>query len=313
MLEVGREPCPGLKLLQLRGRGGFAEVWEAADKDRRRLAVKFMASQNTTSSVSEMKIIQAIQKLDHPNLLKIESVFSVPGYIVVSMELADGSLLDLFDIYHTEFKRALPPELALNYIRQAASALDYLNARKHQYDGRKVSFQHRDIKPSNLLICGETIKVADFGLCLPVSGPNERCNRCGTIDFAAPETHRGITTDSSDQYSLAMSYFYLRTGGFPFPPPPVNFTREYSYQRPAPDLGRLRPGEQRVLARALELDPVHRWPNCSAFCNALGNVLTTRGCDDTPLQLPRTEICDPPTRRGVVTSRPAPGDINPPS
>lgn len=113
-------PFPGLKLIQLRGRGGFAEVWEAEDKHGDRIAVKFMASKNCASSVKEMKIIQAIQKLHHRHLLQINHVWSLPGYIVVAMELADGSLFDMLDVYQSEYQLPLPPVLVAGYLRQAA-------------------------------------------------------------------------------------------------------------------------------------------------------------------------------------------------
>src|SRR5436309_6305774 len=112
-------PFPGLKLTQRRGRGGFAEVWEAETPDGDRIAVKFMLSRNSTSSVKEMRIIQAVQKLSHRHLLRIADVLSIPDYIVVAMELADGSLLDLLDVYQTEYGTPLPAVLVAGYMRQA--------------------------------------------------------------------------------------------------------------------------------------------------------------------------------------------------
>jgi hypothetical protein len=47
--------------VQILGRGGFADVWEAVDSRGDRIAVKFMASKNSTSSVREMRIIPAIK------------------------------------------------------------------------------------------------------------------------------------------------------------------------------------------------------------------------------------------------------------
>ncbi len=272
-LEAGCEPFPGLKLVQLRGRGGFAEVWEAINPKKERIAVKFMASRNSGSSSTETRIIQAIQKLDHPNLLQINQVWSIPDYIVVAMELADGSLLDLLDIYQAEFRHALTAELVLNYLAQAAKALDYLNARKHTYEGRKVGFLHRDVKPSNFLVVGEKVKLADFGLCVPMGGFQTHCDRCGTLDFAAPEVHRGAMAETSDQYSLAVTYYHLRTGEFPFPTPPASFRRDYSYQRPAPELGGVSHAERLVLERALHLEPNTRWPSCTAMVEALSYAL----------------------------------------
>ena len=106
-LEAGSQPFPGLKLVQALGRGGFGEVWEAVDPRGTRIAVKFMDGKASGASVGETRIIQAVQKLRHPNLIKIDHVWSIPGYIIIAMELADGSLLDLLDIYQHEYKR--PP------------------------------------------------------------------------------------------------------------------------------------------------------------------------------------------------------------
>lgn len=267
-------PFPGLKLIQLRGRGGFAEVWEAEDPQGDRIAVKFMLSQNTTSSVKEMRIIQGVQKLKHRHLLRIADVWSIPDFIVVAMELADGSLFDLLDVYMAEYGTALPPTLVAGYLKQAAVALDFLNARRHTFDGRLVGFMHCDVKPSNLLLIGEVVKLADFGLSTPMVALQGSYGRAGTPDFAAPEVHRGHLTESSDQYSLAVSYYLLRTGYFPFPPPPGDsFKRSYSYNRPAPDLSRVSKGERKVLERALEIEHSGRYPSCTAFMNAMAEAV----------------------------------------
>lgn len=271
-LEVGSAPFPGLKLVQLRGRGGFAEVWEAEDVRGDRIAVKFMASENVASSVKEVRIIRAIQKLDHRHLLRVDRVWSLPGYLVVAMELADGSLLDLLDVYQAEYQSPLPPVLIAGYLKQAALGLDFLNARRHPFDGRTVGFMHCDVKPSNLLLVGEMVKVADFGLCTPTVALQSKYGKAGTLDFAAPEVHRGNLAETSDQYSLAVTYYHLRTGAFPFPAP-TSFDRAYSYTRPAPDLSRVQRGERRVLERALDLEPTNRWPNCTALMNALSESL----------------------------------------
>jgi serine/threonine protein kinase, bacterial len=268
-LEAGSEPIPGLRLVQLRGRGGFAAVWEAVDRKGARCAVKFMLSRNSSSSVKEMRIIQAVQKLYHKNLLRVDNVWSIPDYIVVAMELADGSLLDLLDVWHAEYRAHLPANLIVGYLKQAASALDFLNAREHTFEGKAVGFQHCDVKPSNLLLVGETVKLADFGLCTPLVALQTSYGRAGTLDFAAPEMHRGDLTDTSDQYSLAITYYYLRTGLFPFPSPPGGFQRENSYTRPAPDLTGVGRSERFVLEKALEIEPTARWSSCTALMLAV--------------------------------------------
>lgn len=272
-LEAGTEPFPGLKLVQLRGRGGFADVWEAIDANGDRIAVKFMASRNSGTSVKEMRIIQTIQKLSHRNLLRINQVWSIPDYIVVSMELSDGSLLDVLDMYLQEYRSPLGASLVIGYLKQAAAALDFLNTRRHIFDNQKVGFQHCDVKPSNLLLNGEVVKLADFGLCTPLVALQSSYSRAGTLDFTAPEVHRGNLSETSDQYGLAITYYYLRTNLFPFPVKQETFSREYSYTRPSPDLSLVTPGERWVLERSLDLEPTKRWANCSTMMAAMHDAV----------------------------------------
>ncbi len=271
-LEVGSEPFPGLILRQLRGRGGFAEVWEAHNERGQSIALKFITGDRATT-IREVKSVQAIQKLSHRNLLKIDKVCCVPGYIVVEMELAEASMLDLMDVYQQEFNSAIPPSPLLRYFTQAASALDFMNQRKHPHEGRLVGFQHCDIKPSNLLLVNDNLKLGDFGLSAPTTAALNPAPRAGTLDFAAPEIHRGMLSERSDLYSLAVSYYYLRTGRFPFPPPPSNFVRKYSYTRPEPDLSLVSRAEQRVLHRALYVQPERRWDSCKILIDQLREAI----------------------------------------
>src|SRR5688572_7949021 len=85
------ELYPGYKLRRLRGVGGFGEVWEA-EKAGDKLALKFLACTTAGDGARELRSIQLVQGLVHPNLIKIDRVWCAGGYLVVAMELADGSL-----------------------------------------------------------------------------------------------------------------------------------------------------------------------------------------------------------------------------
>lgn len=269
--EAGSEPFPGYRLLRLRGRGGFATVWEASSPSGERVALKFMSSGNSTSTAREVRSIQAIQKLSHPSLLRIRDVWSVPGNIVIAMDLADASLLDLFLLYAEEFQTPVDPAKVSLYLYKTAQALDFLNARRHTFDGRTVGFQHGDIKPNNILLLGDEPMLADYGLATPMNGPTTPCSRQGTIEYAAPEVFQGTLTDGSDQFSLAVTYYLLRTGAFPFPAPPRVPGR--SYYRPPPELGLLSADEQPVLLRALSPAPQNRYPTCTELMTQLLKAL----------------------------------------
>jgi len=262
LAQIGQELIPGYRVRQLRGRGSFGSVWEVEAADGTAYAFKVMPCSDSTAAAKEIRALQAVRDLCHPHIIRIEQVWSHAGSFIVGMELADGSLLDLLEAYQSEYGTALGAAEACAYLTQAAAALDYLNARQHTRDGRRVGFQHGDIKPSNLLLFGDTLKVGDLGLLRPVSAPVTFAHWAGTMDYAAPEVFQGRLTDWSDQYALAVSYCQVRSGRLPFPAMTSSGSWPRGFLRPPPDLSLLSEAERPVLRRALALVPQHRWPSC---------------------------------------------------
>lgn len=270
-LQTGMEPYPGYRLRQLLGRGGFAEVWEAETTTGQTVALKFLPCDDGLVASKEVRSIQAVRLLRHPNLIHIDQVWVHLGYIICAMELAEGSLLDLLEAYQTEFNGPVPPEQVLLYLSQAADALDFMNTRQHNLEGRKVAFQHCDIKPSNILLFGDTVKIADFGLASPTSAPLKFHRRAGTLDYTAPEVFQGRLSNWTDQYALGITYCQLRGGKLPFPNTPAKFDR--SYVRPPPELDMLPAPERPLVGRALAPVPQNRWPTCREFIAGLAKLI----------------------------------------
>src|SRR5262245_46040535 len=229
-----------------------------------------MRSDDPISAAKELRAIQAMKAIRHPNLIRIDQVWSVPGYVVFSMELADGSLMDLLYAYYEEYGTPIVPERVCQYLLQAAVAIDFLNAHVHELDGQRIAFQHGDLKPSNLLLFGDAVKLADFGLAVPM--PTSRINRnpSGTVQFAATEVFQGALTDTSDQFALAVTYCLLRGGQLPYTDSPPSF--RVPYTRPIPDLGMLPEAERHIIARGLASSPSSRWPSCRAMIEALSRI-----------------------------------------
>jgi len=244
-------------------------VWETVDPDGELIALKFMSSHNGASTVRELRALRAFAALEHPHLLPIHDVWSIPGQIVIGMELAEASMLDLMLLYVDEFRKPIENDRLLRYLGQAADALDFLNARVHMWEGRKVGLQHGDIKPNNILLVGDQAKLADYGLATPIAGAKSPCHRHGTLEYVAPEVIQGYATDTTDQFSLAVSYYVLRSCTFPFPPPPPPEHLPRSFTRPAPDLSCVTENERPPLLRALSPIPQNRFPNCKAFIDAM--------------------------------------------
>ncbi len=258
---MGLEPFPGFRLVRFLGRGSWGEVWKATRADGRPLALKFITCDRTQPASQEIRGLQAIRNLRHPNLIRIEQIWCHLGYVIVGMELAEGSLLDLLEVYRAEFGVPIVADHVCHYLAQIAAALDFLNTRQHNVDGNRVAIRHCDVKPSNMLLLGETAKLADFGVATQSTSPFWYHRRAGTLDYIAPEVFQGRLSDRSDQFALAVTYCHLRGGRLPFPSSPATFQPDYV--RPAPDLGMLSAREQPIIARALDPVPQDRWDSCS--------------------------------------------------
>jgi len=268
----GKPLCMGYRLIQLRGQGGFGQVWEAESPEGEKIALKFIPCDDHMVAAEELRNIQRVRQLRHPNLIRIDKVWADRGYVVVAMELAEGSLADLLQVAQSEFGAPLPMTHVCEHLSQGAKVLDFLNARSHSLDEQVVGIQHGDVKPGNLLLFGDVVKLCDFGLSRVMTADLTSHRRVGTLAYAAPEVFQGRISRWADQYSLAVTYYELRTGKLPFPRTPTRFGTKCG--RPEPDLSLVEPGERKALARALAPGHLDRWESCSEMvaelCRAAG-------------------------------------------
>jgi serine/threonine protein kinase len=264
------------------GRGGFGEVWEGIGPDGERVALKFLDCRHKSSAVvaNEIRQLLHVRELLHPHLIQVHNVYAARHYIILNMELADGSLADLHDEYRTHEQTHLPPDLLCDLLGQAATALDFLAAQRLRNGFSSIGLQHCDVKPSNLLLVGNYLKVADFGLCMPQIDSGKRRFLGGTPPYAAPELYEGRLTERTDQYALAVTYCELRCGRWPFP--------RVRGRRPQmlPDLGQIPEPERPILARALEAKYLNRWPSCEALMEELRLAVERSASPKTGLPCP---------------------------
>lgn len=273
---AGMEPSPGYKLQRFLGRGGFGEVWEADSPSGALVALKFMVVDESMAVSREIRAMQMISQFGHPNLIRIERTWCIENCLVVAMELAEGSLADLYEASH-DSGIALKPKHLCGYLIQVAQALDFLNTRQHNVNGQRVAIQHCDIKPSNLLLCGETVKLCDFGLSTITTSSLREHRKGGTRLFMAPEVNLGRLSDRTDQYSLAVTYCVLRGGRAPF--------AEVTEKGPQGglDLSMLPADERPIIARGLAQLPEQRWPSCGRM---MAEIAKLHSIDTS---LPQTE------------------------
>lgn len=205
--------------------------------------------------------------------------------LIVVMGLGDRTLHDRLDEVRrnaglTPNDRAvtfgLKAEETIHFLRPAADAIDELNQEHNIY--------HCDIKPQNILIVGRGAQVCDFGLANRIEGDSRMTSHpFASPAYAAPEVLDGMTYSRGvDQYSLAVTYYELRTGQLPFDVSSVAKIMQAKCSGNL-DLTGVPSAERRVLQKALNVDPAQRYATCTQFINELA---VASGVDRRPAVTP---------------------------
>ncbi|HKD37726.1 MAG TPA: serine/threonine-protein kinase, partial [Pirellulales bacterium] len=249
------EVFPGYVLAERIGSGGYAEVWRATAPGGVHKAVKIVyGCHDDQLAAQEMKAMERIRDVRHPFVVSLERFEVVDGRLVILTELADMSLEQRAQQCRTQGLPGIPRELLVRYLGDAAEALDYL-AKQH-------NLQHLDIKPANLLILGDHVKVADFGLVKELATRTSNSIVAGmTPTYSPPEMFDDAPSAYSDQYSLAIVYQEMLTGVLPFPGRTAAQLAN-QHLRSQPQLAALSEADRPIVARALAKTPTERFPSC---------------------------------------------------
>jgi serine/threonine-protein kinase len=250
------------------GRGGMATVHLARDVRRdRRVALKVLHPQLafTLGADRFAREIRVAARLDHPNILRVLDSGDVGGQLWFAMPYVEGESL----YERIQRDRQIPASEALRITRATASALAYA------HDQGVV---HRDIKPDNILLSGDNVLVADFGVARAVSEVASKLTATGmlvgTPTYMSPEQAAGETNldGRSDIFALGCVLYEMLAGEAPFKGPTPQMTLMLRLMqpprplRPAVDVS---PELEAALLRALAKDPAERWSSAAVFADAL--------------------------------------------
>jgi serine/threonine-protein kinase len=204
------------------GRGGMAAVWVAREraatsKDERLVAVKVMLNELADESefvkmfLDEVRLVRSIR---HPNVVDVYDVGEDDGMMWMAMEWVEGESLHTV-IAEAGKRRAIPPELAVRIIADAAAGLHAAHELR-DLDGSLRGVVHRDISPHNILIgTNGMVKLVDFGVAKAIGRISE-ATRAGQLKgkfgYMSPEQALGKAVDRrSDIFSLGIVLFELTT------------------------------------------------------------------------------------------------------
>lgn len=199
------------KLVSLKGRGSFGEVWLAKDEQTDLdVAVKVYIALDDRGLEEFKAEYKNSYSLNHPNLLHAyyfdvvdRQPFLVMPYCPDSAESLVGNADE---------------KTLLRFIRDVASGLEYLHAR---------DIIHRDIKPDNILVNQEgNFVITDFGVSSKMKSTLRRnstramagADVAGTIGYMAPElfSRNPDAVKATDIWALGATIFEMAAGEMPF-------------------------------------------------------------------------------------------------
>ncbi|KAI4375451.1 hypothetical protein MLD38_013317 [Melastoma candidum] len=182
------------------GDGGFGTVYHGELRDGRAVAVKRLYEHNVKRVEQFMNEIEILQRLDHPNLVRLYGCTSRRSQelLLVYEFIPNGTVADHIGRSRTS-SGWLPWGTRLNIAIETADALAYL----HESD-----IIHRDVKTNNILLDHDfRVKVADFGLSrlFPTDVTHVSTAPQGTPGYVDPEYYQCYQlTEKSDVYSFGV-------------------------------------------------------------------------------------------------------------
>jgi hypothetical protein len=255
--------------------GLISIVYLARDRKLDRpVVLKFLRPDLVATAEHErfFREIEIVARLNHPHVLPLydSGVQQSPGsparpYYV--MPYIEGE--SLRERLTREVQ--LPLEAALGIARQVADALGYAHA---------AGIVHRDIKPENILLQGEHVWVADFGIAYAVNlASGERLTlsgiHLGTPAYMSPEqaAAHAMVDGRSDIYSLGCMTYEMLAGEPPFTGRTAQAILARQASAPAPRVTVVRPDVppaiEAAITRALAKAPAGRFGTAGELRRAL--------------------------------------------
>jgi len=253
------------------GQGGMAVVYKGRDPETGQVAaVKVLPQQMAADPVFLQRFkreIITLQRLDHPNIVRIYDHGRTDGSYYYAMEFVDGTSLAAV----LEKKHKMDPLEVIRIARECAEALEHSHSR---------GVVHRDIKPANIILTREGgVKLTDFGIAKVLDATRMTATQgvLGTVEYMSPEQSQGRHVDArSDLYSLGVVMYQCLTAHLPItgtnPSEVVVKLRTHQVESPAAWVPELPKNLAELVMRLLEKDPAKRVESARELLRELDRI-----------------------------------------
>jgi serine/threonine protein kinase len=256
------------------GRGGMASVVLARDVPHGHpFALKVLHPElaSTVGADRFKREIRVAASLQHPNILGIiDAGQTEQGHLWFTMPFVEGE-----NVYERlQREQQFAPAEAIRIATAVAGALAYAHAQ---------GVVHRDMKPDNILLSGDEVLVADFGVARAVSEVAEKLTATGMIvgtpTYMSPEQASGdkAIDGRSDIFGLGCVLYEMLAGEPPFkgPNPQATLMRRFmGPPRPLRPMVQIPEYVEAAIVRALAKDPAERYATADQFADALAGRAT---------------------------------------
>jgi len=164
------------KVTKVLGDGTYGSVLRAQNKSTgETVAIKKMKQKYYSwEECMKLREINALRKLIHPQIVKLKEVIRENDELHLVFEFMEANLYE----FMKGRTKALSESKVRNIMHQVIQAVQHCH--NHGYF-------HRDMKPENLLISGDLVKLADFGLAREIRARPPFTDYVSTRWYRAPE------------------------------------------------------------------------------------------------------------------------------
>ncbi len=181
------------RIIRELGEGASSRVYLAEHlKLKTYRAIKCISKSHPLQSQFRLEA-DLLMNLSHPSIPVLYDFWEDADNLYLIEEYVEGESLGQYMLYHDHISQEYIMQLGI----RLCGVLEYLHSRQ------PYPVYYMDLKPEHIFLCGDLVKIIDFGIASYQTGREEKFQHYGTIGYAAPEQYTDLPpTPATDLYAL---------------------------------------------------------------------------------------------------------------